>query len=259
MQIVLLILEFFGWFLLVVFLLLVFALFIILFHPMRYVFDVHWMEEQNAYLKASWFFRFIRAKISYSEELIWGQIYIFWKKISFSYDMTEKKDAEPSESKEKKVKVEEQGIISKIKGMIERIKNAYPKIKKMFMDKKNKEAIEHLKKEFIVFLKVLLPKKTKVDVLFSTGSPDTTGQVFGIIACFPASYQKNWKIVPDFQSDELYFKGNVYGKGKIYGCELIGIILRIIFDKNCRRLYTMLQHFKNWLKKNNQREGIVNG
>lgn len=263
MQIVLSILQFLGWTLLAIVVLLIFALLIILFHPVRYLVDIHWMEEQWAKFQAHWFFRLIRVKVSYSDDLVYGEIHLFWKKIIFSFDLTEKKEEDSSEQKEKKPKepkeTSDEGIISKIKGMIERIKTAYPKLKKILTDEKNKEAVAHLKNELLYLLKVLLPKKSKIDAAFSTGSPDTTGQAFGILACFPAMYQKNWRILPDFESEDLYFKGTIWGKGRIYGYEIIGIILRIVFDKNCRRLYTIINRFVKWLKKKDNAEGNING
>ena len=261
MQIVLSILQFLGWTLLIVLLIVVLALLLILFHPVRYLVNIHWLEEQWAKFQLHWLFHLIRAKVSYADDLVYGEVHLFWKKITFSFDLTEKKEDEtPSEQKEKKPKqTSKEGIISKIKGMIERIKEVYPKLKKILTDEKNKEAVTHLKNEVIYLLKVLLPKKSKIDAAFSTGSPDTTGQVFGILACFPAMYQKHWRILPDFETDELYFKGTIWGKGRIYGVEIVGIILRIIFDKNCRRLYTIINRFLKWLKKSDKAEDNING
>ncbi len=248
MQIVLSILQFLGGILLAVLLILVLALLIILFHPVRYMVNIHWLEEKWAKFQAQWLFRLIRVKVSYGDDLVYGEVNLFWKKITFSFDLTEKKEEETPEKKEKKPKETKEpsgeGIISRIKGMIERIKTLYPRIKRILTDEKNKEAVVHLKNELIYLLKVLLPRKSKIDVAFSTGSPDTTGQAFGILACFPAVYQKNWKILPDFESDELYMKGTIWGKGCIYGCEIVGIILRIVFDKNCRRMYTMINRLR---------------
>lgn len=262
MQIVLSILQVLGWTLLAIVFILVLAIVILLFHPVRYLVNIHWLEEQWAKFQAHWFFHLIRVKISYKDDLVYGEVHLFWKKITFSFDVTEKKADEEKvdEKPEKKPKqTAEEGIISKIKGMIERIKEVYPKLKKILTDEKNKDAVVHIKNEIIYFIKVLLPKKSKIDAAFSTGSPDTTGQAFGILACFPSMYQKNWKILPDFESDELYLKGTIWGKGRIYGFEIIGIILRIVFDKNCRRLYTVINRFLKWLKKSDKAEGNING
>lgn len=249
MQIVLSILQFFGWALLAAIIIVILGLLIILFCPVHYLVDVHWLEEQWAKFKAHWFFHLIRAKVSYGDDLIYGEIHIFWKKITFSFDLTEKKEDEKVEKTKELTDKDDESIISKIKGMIERIKEAYPKLKKILTDEKNKEAVIHLKNELVYLFKILLPKKSKVDAVFSTGSPDTTGQLFGVLACFPAMYQKNWRLLPDFEADDMYFKGIFWGKGRIYGYQIVGIILRIVFDKNCRRLYTIINKFMKWLKR----------
>lgn len=261
MQIVLSILGFLGWALLIILLIVLVAILIILFHPLTYLVDIHWMEEQKAKAHAHWLFHFIRAKVSYADDLLYGEFYIFGKKSSFSHDFSEKDDTDKTDKKSVKTSKEtsNEGIIPKIKGMIERIKEAYPRLKKMFEDERNQEAVNHLKKELIILVQALLPKKSKIDAVFSTGSPDTTGQAFGILACFPAVYHKDWKIIPDFTSEEIYLKGTIWGKGKIYGYKLIGIILRIIFDKNCRRLYTISNKFINWFKNSKKPEGKLNG
>ena len=239
MQIVLSILQFLGWLLLAAIFIAVLGVLLALFYPAKYLVDIHWLDEKRAKFQICW---------------------LFYKK-TFSFDLTEKNEDEESKEEKTKEKKEtsDEGIVSKIKGMIERIKVSYPKLKKILTDEKNKEAVTHLKNEFIYLLKVLLPKKSKVDAAFSIGSPDTTGQLFGILACFPAMYQKNWRILPDFESEDIYFKGTIWSKGRIYGFQIAGIILRIVFDKNCRRLYTIINKFIKWMKNSDNAEGKING
>ena len=298
MNVVLSILEILGWSLLIVVLVVIVLLLLLLFCRLHYVVEGEWLEEKWARMKAHWLFRLIRAKISYGDDLIYGEVHIFWKKITFSFDLTTKKEeaeetveevvdsASDSIGEEKKrvqekvigtettaelrgeaepwtqtetdledeILTEEQkeSIVSKIKGIIERIKEVYPKIKKILTDEKNHEAVKHLKDEVVYLIKIFLPKKSKIDAVFSTGSPDTTGQLFGILACFPAMYQKDWKLIPDFQADDAYFKGTFWGKGWVALYQILGIILRIVFDKNCRRLYTMINKFIKWFKKDDK-------
>ena len=298
MNVVLSILEILGWSLLIVVLVVIVLLLLLLFCRLHYVVEGEWLEEKWARMKAHWLFRLIRAKISYGDDLIYGEVYIFWKKITFSFDLTTKKEeaeetveevvdsasdligeekkrvqekvigtettaelrgeAEPwtqtETDLEDEILTEEQkeSIVSKIKGIIERIKEVYPKIKKILTDEKNHEAVKHLKDEVVYLIKIFLPKKSKIDAVFSTGSPDTTGQLFGILACFPAMYQKDWKLIPDFQADDAYFKGTFWGKGWVALYQILGIILRIVFDKNCRRLYTMINKFIKWFKKDDK-------
>ena len=96
-------------------------------------------------------------------------------------------------------------IISKIKGMINRIQTIYPKIKKIITDKRNQAAISHIKRELIYLIKLFLPKKSQVDAIFSAGSPDTTGKTYGVIVCLPIIYRDHWQLLPDFEAENAYF------------------------------------------------------
>lgn len=309
MSVVLSILQILGWILLIALLVVIVVLLIVLFCPVHYLIEGEWLEEKWARFKVHWLLHLFRAKISYGDDLVYGQINLLWKKFDFSFDFTKEKEeteeeleevaedvaedatdevedvfeekvigtetiaelqgeseAEKDVTTEEKVEDEseenseddiltedqKESIVSKIKGIIERIKEVYPKLKKILTDEKNQDAVTHLKDEVIYLIKILLPKKSKIDAVFSTGSPDTTGQLFGILACFPAMYQKDWNLLPDFEADEPYFKGTFWGKGRVYGYQFVGIILRIIFDKNCRRLYTMINKFLKWLKKDDK-------
>lgn len=304
MNIVLSVLQFLGWTLVILLIAVIIVLLLLLFCRLHYILEGEWLEEKWARVKVHWLFRLIRAKVSYGDDLIYGEIHIFWKRITFSFDLTEKKEdaeeeteeiaeeltdsvseavnederrieekvigtettaelrgeAEPWSEKDVNVETEDdilseeqkESIVSKIKGIIERIKQVYPKIKRILTDEKNHEAVKHLKDEVIYLIKICIPKKSKIDAVFSTGSPDTTGQLFGILACFPSMYQNDWKLIPDFQSDDVYFKGTFWGRGWIALYQIVGIVLRILFDKNCRRLYTMINKFLKWFKKDDK-------
>ena len=301
MSIVLSVLQMIGWVLLIALVLVLLVLLIVLFCPVRYLVEGEFLEEKWAKAKVHWLLKLIGVKVSYGDDLIYGEFWILWKKKTFSVDLSKKKKEGVTEEFEKTVKdtvLEEiqpqkketaekiigtetseelrmsynstsnfvideepvadekvESIISKIKGIIERIREVYGKIKKILTDEKNQDAITHIKKEIVYLIKIILPKKSKIDAVFSTGSPDTTGQLFGILACFPTFYHKNWKLLPDFEADDAYFKGSFWGKGRIYGYQIVGIILRILFDKNCRRLYTIINKFLAWMKKDEKSEG----
>lgn len=394
MGIVLSILQILGWILLSVLLIVLAALLIIVFCPVHYQIEGEWIEEKWVRCKVHWLLHLLRAKVSYGDDLIYAEIHIFWKKITFSHDLSDTKEdiedalEEAGEEFEENVVDEEtigeslgdedavkdllsddevvkdvsndeeaakdslndeeaindasnmeetikdvlndeeiieddkpsvedvvqdtnedaseemdaelvddmcisesentgvleekiigtetaaelrgeaedvfedetlteeqkESIFSKIKGILERIREIYSKIKPMLEDKQNKDAVRHLKNEVIYLLKIFIPKKSKIDAVFSTGSPDKTGQVFGVLACVPAMYRNEWKLVPDFQAEEAYLKGGFWCKGWIAVYQFVGIVLRILFDKNCRRLYTMIKKFLKWIKKEEKSE-----
>jgi len=156
---------------------------------------------------------------------------------------TKRTTSKTTQKRKKKERISDKinRIITLIKEKIKFIKKKFTQIKKLINDEKNKQAVIRLKNELIYLIKILVPYKSKVDGVFSTGSPDTTGQAFGIIACLPVIYKNKWNIVPDFHADKPYFKGTFRGKGRIFLYKMVGILVRIIIDKNCRRLYYILK------------------
>ena len=118
----------------------------------------------------------------------------------------------------------------------EKIKNCIYKLKREYSDERNKAAFSHLKKELFIILKRICPRRLKLTMVYSTGSPDTTGILLGILACFPVGYTNRWQITPDFESEKSYAKGSFDIKGHVIVISILAATLRILFDKNCRRL-----------------------
>ena len=133
-------------------------------------------------------------------------------------DVSKKQTKSP---KEKLLKLEE--IIQKVKDIIN--------------NPIYKEAIIKIKNELIYLLKTIIPYKLFFKARFSTGSPDTTGIALGILAMFPIGYQNRWKIEPDFESDNAFIDSSFDIKGKIYFYKVLAIAIRLLIDKNCRKLY----------------------
>ena len=228
---------------------------IVLFSPCTYIVegDIH----DTPWIKARgfWLLHLVSARVTYEDKLVYGVVRILWKTKRFSYDLTETKEEENQEDEAQKKKKESSNPIEKIKDLVEKIKIAYPRLKKIFTDDRNKQAVLRLKNELIYFVKILLPKKSRMHAEFSTGAPDTTGQFCGVIALFPVMYQRSWELRPDFAAEEPYFKGDFWARGRLYLYQIIGMILRIIFDKNCRRMYTMIDRLNKSIKKTNIQEG----
>lgn len=122
----------------------------------------------------------------------------------------------------------------------DKIKNCIYKLKREYSDERNKAAFSHLKKELFIILKRICPRRLKLTMVYSTGSPDTTGISLGILACFPVGYTNRWRITPDFESEKPYAKGNFDIKGHVIVISILAATLRILFDKNCRRLYNRI-------------------
>jgi hypothetical protein len=152
-------------------------------------------------------------------------------------------DPSPETKKKKHVSLVQKvhDIFDKISDILKNIREWVEKIKTLISDEKNQAAFSHLKQELIYLLKRSVPRKMHVQAMFSTGSPDTTGEVLGIIAMFPAAYKNRWNIAPDFEADHFYVEGEAQLSGRIFIYQLAGIILRILKDRNCRRLFKKLK------------------
>ena len=122
----------------------------------------------------------------------------------------------------------------------DKIKNCIYKLKREYSDERNKAAFSHLKKELFIILKRICPRRLKLTMVYSTGSPDTTGISLGFLACIPVGYTNRWRITPDFESEKPYAKGSFDIKGHVIVISILAATLRILFDKNCRRLYNRI-------------------
>jgi hypothetical protein len=153
-------------------------------------------------------------------------------------------DAPPPEPKKKKsvsIFKRIRDFFASVLGMLKNIREFIAKIRELLTDEKNQTAFSHLKREAGYLLKKSVPRRMKVQAVYSTGAPDTTGEVLGIIAMFPAAYKNRWNIVPDFEADHFYVEGEAELSGRIFIYQLAGIILRILKDRNCRRLFKKLK------------------
>ena len=143
---------------------------------------------------------------------------------------------------EYKAKISIKNIKSFIAGLKDKFSNISEKYEYITKDSHNRAAVFHLKEEIYYVLKKIMPKKLKLYLNFSAASPDKTGIVLGLFAMFPIGYKNSWNIEPDFESDEFFIKGNTDIKGYLFLYQFLAVVLRIVFDKNCRKLYNNLKN-----------------
>lgn len=127
------------------------------------------------------------------------------------------------------------------KRMISNISDTLRKIKDTLSDERNKAAFSHVKRELVHILKGIMPRRLSLHLDYSTGSPDTTAYVFGVLAMFPIGYRNRWQIHPLFEREEFYLDGDADLAGTIFLCVPIFALIRLFADKNCRHLITKLR------------------
>jgi hypothetical protein len=94
-------------------------------------------------------------------------------------------------------------------------------------------------------VKHILPKKFSAKVEFGTEDPATTGQLLGLLAVFYGYYGNSVQLEPNFQEEIL--QGEVFCKGRIRLFTLLIICIKLIVDKNFRRLIKNFNRFKEEL------------
>lgn len=150
----------------------------------------------------------------------------------------EKLPKEKSNRKKKKNKRRKgPSIFQQIKAFIHNISEMLHHISEIVHNEAYEKAVKHLLQEVVYLLKHILPKKMLLEVRYSTGSPDTTAILFGMLAMFPVTYQNNWKIQPEFEEEKAFAEGRCDIKGKTRAFYFVKAFIRILVDKNCRKLY----------------------
>lgn len=244
-----------GIIILVIILLLILILAAILYLPIRYRIESRNMEVSG---RASWI-GLIRIRFSYSRQkgpaAIGKALWIPFFEHPSSPDQTptikgsNKKDSNHKESNEKESNKDNydfdvKNVASKSRhakkkrkktGKFQKIKMQIQKWIHVFQS--NRNALRKCKQTLFHIIKVILPKKIRIEGTYSLGSPDKTAQALGIAACFPIGYRNNWKIYPDFDVEEAYFDGYIDIRGRIYLYQIVFPLLRLLFDKECKKLY----------------------
>lgn len=88
-------------------------------------------------------------------------------------------------------------------------------------------------------LKKIRPKKLEADIVFGTGSPDTTGYALGLYGMLLPYLGNHVNITPDFEAFVL--RGRMYAKGRIRIITLIINALCILLDPNLKPVVKKLK------------------
>lgn len=141
------------------------------------------------------------------------------------------------------------GLIDKIKGFIQRIRDFFCDIGnkkkqlqryiKILRSDTVKEALSLCKNRFGRMLRSIFPRKIRAELTFGFEDPATTGYALAVYGMLPAYVGKHILLHPDF--DRSVLSGNFRLKGKIRACTLLYHMLAVFLDKNCRKLYHIVK------------------
>lgn len=130
-----------------------------------------------------------------------------------------------------------------IQQLCDKIKDVWNNItfyKKLVQDEQTKLLFSSVIKHFGRLLRHIRPGKLKADVVFGTGSPDTTGYAYAVYGMFSPVLGKNVYITPDFTQAILL--GEVYAAGHITVFTILVQGLAVLLD---RRLHILIRRLKS--------------
>lgn len=137
-----------------------------------------------------------------------------------------------------------QNLYQRLKYILTQIKSKTREFGQFIRNEENRAAFRKLKENTFSLLKYMSPKKSKLDLKYSAGAPDITGELLGILALFPIGYKYRWNIIPDFVTEEAYAEADFNFQGHLYGIQILVLLLGIVLDKNCQKLYNRIMNMK---------------
>ncbi|MBE5897496.1 MAG: hypothetical protein E7281_07000 [Lachnospiraceae bacterium] len=117
---------------------------------------------------------------------------------------------------------------NKVQGIVDQLK-----------DERNQDAVKFLIAKALWLLKKIKPRILEADVDFALGEPSSTGIATGIISICPVIYSNKVHIRPDFESEDIYLYGNFSLKGFVFLIDIVYLIISVLINKNCKRLFNL--------------------
>ncbi len=153
---------------------------------------------------------------------------------------------EKSRPKQEPKQNEKQNIIEKIRYTFRRICAKIKELwenfayyKEVLLCEDTRGLAQHTLMRTGKVLKSIRPRKLRADILFGTGSPDTTGYAFGIYGMFCSWLGKWVTVTPDFERAVL--AGELDAAGHITIFQLLWHGLRLVTDRRLRELVDKLR------------------
>jgi hypothetical protein len=128
-------------------------------------------------------------------------------------------------------------IWQKLTAAVRSFRQTSQRVVALVSDEENQRGVRALGSRAFRLLRYLCPRRMKLTLSYSTGSPDTTGQLLGVLALFPFTYQNRWKVTPDFEAEELYVETDFDVRGHIFGIQILLTLVGVVLDKDCQKLY----------------------
>lgn len=156
---------------------------------------------------------------------------------------------------------QETSTFGKIAGFFEKIRYTIRKIcdkikyilknisfyRELWNDPDTKGLLQHAGKRIGHILKRLRPRKLKMNARIGTGSPDTTGYLYGIYGMILPKLGKGVCITPDFE--EAILEGDLKASGHFTVACILFHSARLLLDKRLQQLKLKIRTFQKNQKK----------
>lgn len=145
-------------------------------------------------------------------------------------------DADSEESLFRKIKC----TIRKICDKIKKIREDIAFYRELLLCDDTRGLVDHAFQRLGRILRSIRPRKLSADILFGTGSPDTTGYALGVYGMLSPHLGKKVNITPDFT--QAILAGEIHAAGHITIFRLLWHVVLILLDK---RLWRLTKKFKS--------------
>ncbi len=124
-------------------------------------------------------------------------------------------------------------VLEKLQYTISRVCDKIDMIKSTLENDIFKRAFELVKKKLIKILKMILPDKCKIDVMFGSGDPATTAEIMGAYSALYPILAKKVKYRPDFERKVIYTDAHI--KGHITLFTIVYSVAVCYFNKDVKK------------------------
>lgn len=271
LHIVLMILKIIGIILAIIIGLVLVAVGIVLFVPVRYRVDGELdnaVKKREVQVRFFWFFHLLSGYAKYEEDTFSWRVRFFWKKWNCAEDVQEvpeieientsqgeREDTATQEKREdtaqekhrtdavkrtaKKRKKEKKYTFQKLYDKIKAIKTKKDAVFEFLQDEKHRKAFSIVKREVFRLWRVIKPRTLQMKLHFGFEDPYVTGNVLAALSVLYPWYGDCVEIIPDFE--EVVLEGNAHIKGRLHLLWVVVIIWNLYFNDCVMNTYRDLK------------------
>lgn len=237
-QVILMILQWIGFYLLLILLAAILLAIFLLFVPVRYRVCAQYDKEQKKEafdLRIRWLFPLFQGSVIYADKKADYKIRI----LGIALPKRKKKRSAKKQTVKEKSKKKKNYTFRAVCDKIKKICAGRKAWEDYLHDASHQAAFSSLKKEFWHLVKTCRPKKLHGTLLFGFDDPYLTGKVLAFLSILYPWYGEDIDISPDFEHQIL--KGDILATGKLRLGTVAGILLRLYFKSDVMRAYEDLK------------------